>query len=263
MTNEIKIGIINLMPKAEEYEHNLLVPLNKSSLKVTLVFIRLKNHCYSSSNKEHLKKCYKYFEDVKDKLQGLILSPAPVEEIPFEKITYWEELKKILGYARKNYASTLGLCWGGLALAKLLDIKKTMFKKKLFGIYKTTKLDSKHIIMRDLDDEFYCPHSRHAGINDNLLEQTSNKGIINLLAYSQDAGYYIFESCDKKFLINLGHPEYHTTRLVEEYIRDKNKGRTDVRPPENLHIDSPVNNWKLNGQEFFGGWTKSIFEAGS
>ena len=259
----IKIGIINLMPKAQEYEANLLKPLNKSLIKVKPYFIRLKNHCYSSSNKEHLKKHYKYFEDVKHQLNGLILSPAPVEEIPFEKVTYWDELKNILIYARKNYGSTLGLCWGGLALAKLLGIEKTMFKKKLFGIYKTTKLDSKHKIMKELDDEFYCPHSRHAGIKDTILEQESNKNIINLLAYSQDAGYYIFESCDKKFLINLGHPEYHTTRLVEEYLRDKTKGRTDVLPPKNLHIKSPVNNWKLNGQEFFCGWTKSIFEAES
>ena len=259
---KIKIGIINLMPKAEEYEHNLLIPLNKSSNKVTPIFIKLKNHCYSSSNKKNLES-YNYFEDVKHDLNGLILSPAPVEDIPFENVTYWEELKKILLYAKKNYGSILGLCWGGLALAKLLDIDKTMYKKKLFGVYRTIKLEPKHEIMKELDDEFYCPQSRHAGIKDNILKQASRKGKINLLAHSQNAGYYIFESKDQKFLINLGHPEYHTNRLVEEYLRDKNKGRNDVIPPENLQINAPINNWKLNGQQFFCGWINSICQTQS
>jgi homoserine O-succinyltransferase/O-acetyltransferase len=135
----LRVGVLNIMPKAETYEFNLLNPLGRSVLQIEPVFIKLETHVYSSSDQEHLDRLYVYFEDAikNDHLDGLIVTGAPVEEIPFEEVSYWEEIKRILKYARNNIPSTLGMCWGALAIAKFLGIEKTMYPKKIFGVFET------------------------------------------------------------------------------------------------------------------------------
>ncbi|MBU0756464.1 MAG: homoserine O-succinyltransferase [Nanoarchaeota archaeon] len=260
----IKIGIINIMPKAEEYEKNLLFALGKTDHLIEPVWIRLSNHSYSSSNKEHIEKNYIYFDDaIRKGIQGLILSPAPVEDLLFEEVTYWNEILDILKYAEKNLASTLGLCWGGLALAKYLGIEKENYEKKIFGVYKTSNLLPHHIITENMDDSFYCPQSRHAGISDDVLEAEQRQNHLTLLCYTKNAGYTVFESNDKKFLMHLGHPEYHTTRLVEEYARDIKNNRKDVPVPFNVNLKNPENMWRSHSKEFFSGWIKTIITNSS
>ncbi|MBD3203836.1 homoserine O-succinyltransferase [Candidatus Woesearchaeota archaeon] len=255
----LRIGIINLMPKAEEYEFNLLRPLGLSDTIVEPVFIKLKNHIYSSSDKNHLNENYITFSEAARKnLHGLILSPAPVEGLDFTEVTYWEELLKILAFARKNYASVLGLCWGGLVLARLLGIKKIMYENKLFGVYESKNLNINHPITGSISKRFFCPQSRHAGVSQKHLMYFNDMGIINLLAYCKDAGYFIFETPDHKFVMNLAHPEYHTTRLIEEYQRDMKKGRDDVLKPVNIDISNPVNTWEDDAISFFTQWVEYI-----
>ena len=124
----LRIGILNIMPNADTYEFNLLFPLGRSILQIIPVWIRLATHNYNSTDKEHLDKLYVTFEQaVADQvLDGLILTGAPVEEIAFEQVTYWDELTDIMNYARSHIASTMGICWGGLALAKHVGIEKAM-----------------------------------------------------------------------------------------------------------------------------------------
>jgi len=250
------------MPQANNYEFNLLHPLGRSLLRIEPIWIRLKKHRYSSTCHQHLEKFYYYFDDaVKDyPLDGLIITGAPVEEKSFEDVIYWEEVKNILTYARTNVHSVLGLCWGGLALAKILGIEKTVFPKKIFGVFETRNLDSQHPIMGDHEDIFWCPQSSHAGISDAELKRAEQKGIIHLLAYSPAVGYTIFESSDRRFLMHLGHPEYEAERLVEEYNRDRGKGRPDVDMPANVDLDRPLNRWRGHRNEFFGQWIKFIHE---
>ncbi|MFH0874961.1 MAG: homoserine O-succinyltransferase [archaeon] len=251
----LKIGIINLMPRADSYEFNLLYPLGRSLIQIEPVWIRLRNHVYGSTDKDYLDSNYRYFNDVvNSKLDGLIISPAPVEDLAFEDVTYWHELEEIMVFAKKNIISTLGLCWGGLALAKHLGVEKQMFKKKLFGVFKIINIAKSHIITGEMDDHFFCPQSRHAGISNKNMQQMNKAGKINLLAYSKEAGYTIFESSDRKFLMHLGHPEYHTTRLIEEYERDIAKGRTDVFCPVNTDVSNPINIWRSHCFEFFSQW---------
>ena len=176
-------------------------------------------------------------------------------------MTYWDELSKIISYARKNIISTLGLCWGGLAISKTLGIDKKMYDSKLFGVYKTRNIDKTHKITGEMDDYFYCPQSRHAGIDEEVLEKESLKGTINLLAHNEDSGYIIYESSDGKFIVHLGHPEYHTTRLIEEYERDVQKGRMDVNAPINLNLTNPINRWRSHSFEFFSQWIKYIHDS--
>jgi len=256
----LRIGILNIMPKAETYEFNLLHPLGRSILQIEPVWIRLRTHQYRSSDAEHLRKLYVTFEEAVDSgpLDGLILTGAPVEEIPFEQVAYWNEIVWILSYARRRIPSTLGICWGGLALAKILGVDKISYDKKLFGVFETRNLNREHPITGDLDDIFWCPQSRHSGISDEVLENAQKSQIVNLLAHSREAGYTIFESPDRRFLMHLGHPEYDARRLVDEYQRDVNSGRSDVNKPCNLDIKNPLNRWKGQGSEFFSQWIRHI-----
>ncbi len=261
----LRIGILNIMPEAEKYEFSILRPLGRSVMQIEPVWIRLHTHAYKSSNREHLSKLYVPFEEaIKDRfLDGLILTGAPVEEMPFEQITYWPEIQRILRYARNNIASTLGMCWGGLALAKFMGIDTEIYSKKVFGVYETKNLDPKHRITGDMDDVFWCPQSRHSGIPDDVLENEAEKGNIRLLAHANHGGYVIFESMDHRFVMHLGHLEYDPERLVEEYRRDMRLGRKDVGTPDNLDLENPVNRWRGNRTEFFSQWIKYVHETTS
>lgn len=258
----LRIGILNIMPQADQYEFSLLHPLGRSILQIEPIWIKLKKHQYSSTDHEHLEGLYYYFDEVigKNPIDGLILTGAPVEDKLFEDVLYWDEVKDILEFARKNIHSVLGICWGGLALAKMLDINKILYPKKIFGVFETKNLDIHHPIMGDQEDIFWCPQSRHAGISDDVLLSEEKNGSIHLLAHADIAGYTIFESKDHKFLMHLGHPEYEASRLVDEYNRDLKKGRTDIDPPANLDLKYPLNRWRGHRNEFFGQWIKFIHE---
>ena len=259
----LRIGILNIMPKADTYEFSLLHPLGRSIMQIEPVWIRLDTHTYTSTDPSHLEKLYIPFKDAVDKnrLDGLIVTGAPVEDIPFEEVSYWDEIQRILRYAHKNITSTLGICWGGLALAKYMGIEKEIHKKKIFGVYEAINLDRNHPITGEMDDRFCCAQSRHAGLPDTTLEKLRDEGAINLLAYSEEAGYTIFESMDQRFLVHLGHPEYEPERLIDEYHRDSAAGRTDVDPPVNLDIKHPANTWRSHRMEFFSQWIKYIHET--
>jgi homoserine O-succinyltransferase len=260
----LRIGILNIMPKAETYEFSLLHPLGRSVLQIEPIWIRLKMHEYTSSDQEHMEKLYIPFQEAAERhLDGLIVTGAPVEELPFEEVNYWEEIMRILKFARHNIASTLGICWGGLAIAKFLGIDKILYPKKLFGVFELKNLDHRHFITGEMDDLFWCAQSRHAGIADETLELEREKGAVNLLAHSQATGYSIFESADQRFLVHLGHPEYEPRRLVEEYLRDQRSGRKDVEKPQNLDVENPVNIWRGHRSEFFSQWIKYIHETTS
>ena len=127
-------------------------------------------------------------------------------------------------------------------------------------MFETQNLNRSHPIIGDLDDTFWCVQSRHSGISDKILEDARNGGLVNLLAHSENGGYTIFESADRRFLMHLGHPEYEAQRLVDEYKRDVALGRTDVLPPVNLDVERPVNRWRSHGLEFFAQWVRYIYE---
>ncbi|MBF0275814.1 MAG: homoserine O-succinyltransferase [Nitrospinae bacterium] len=258
----LRIGVLNVMPKAESYEFSLLYPLGRSVLQIEPIWLRLNTHAYHSSNISHLDSLYISFEEAtKDKhLDGLIITGAPVEEMPYEEVTYWDELMEIMTFAQSNIASTLGICWGGMALAKFLGIEKVMCQKKIFGVYETENLNTNHPIVGGLDDIFLCPQSRHSGIDDKVLEDARDNKIVNLLAYNEDSGYTIFESFNQRFLMHLGHPEYEPERFKEEYERDIKIGRKDVEYPVNVNIEKPVNRWRSHRTEFFSQWIKYVYD---
>jgi homoserine O-succinyltransferase len=261
----LRVGILNIMPKGETYEPYLLFPLSRTIIQIEPVWIRLHSHAYRTTDQDHLELYYDYFEDAiaSAPLDGLIVTGAPVEEIEYEQVSYWNEITTILTFARQNITSAFGICWGGMALAKMIGIEKEMFAKKLFGAYETRNLNRLHPVTGELDDLFWCVQSRHSGVTDRVLESERDSGNVNLLAHSENGGYTIFESSDQRFLMHLGHPEYEARRLVEEYRRDVALGRTDVPPPANLDVNNPVNRWRSHGLEFFAQWVRCIYEPTS
>jgi homoserine O-succinyltransferase len=258
----LRIGILNVMPRAETYEYSLLQPLGRSIVQIEPIWIRLETHAYKTSNWDHIRSAYVTFEHAMhtQPLDGLVLTGAPVEELEFEEVRYWDELSKILLHARHNCASTLGLCWGGLALAKLVGIEKVVLPRKLFGVFATRNIERHHPITGDTDDVFWCPQSRHSGVDDSQAEQQEVSGAVHLLAHAPETGYTIFESSDQRYLMHLGHPEYEPERIVFEYARDRQLGRDDVDPPANLNLEQPLNTWRSHRNEFFSQWIKFVYD---
>jgi len=258
----LRVGVLNVMPKAESYEPYLLRPLAHSELVIEPVWIRLDSHSYSSSNLAHIERHYRGFDQARSEgpLSGLILTGAPVEELPFEAVHYWRELSTILEFARNNLKGTLGLCWGGLALAKMVGLDKVLFARKLFGVFQNRSLNSLHPVTGAFDDAFFCAHSRHSGISDGTLEDASDRGLVNLLSHGPETGYTIFESADRRYLMHLGHPEYEASRLVHEWVRDRGLGRSDVEPPANFDPERPSNVWRSHRNELFSQWLRFLKE---
>lgn len=252
----LRIGIVNIMPRAQSYETYLLRPLRSAPLPVSPVWIRLASHSYQSSDASHIERNYVTFEDavLREPLDGLILTGAPVEELEFRDVRYWAELCDILDYCRARVPGVLGVCWGGLALAKRIGIDKHAFDKKLFGVFQNATLDPDHPIVGGSDDAFWCAHSRHSGIRSEDLEAARDAGIVRLLSHGPETGYSIFESTDGKFLAHLGHPEYEASRLAQEWERDLALGRSDVEPPRNFDPNRPLNVWRSHCNHLFARW---------
>lgn len=260
-----RIGIINIMPRLEEYEPSLLGPLSRLERHVEPVFIRLESHGYGSSDHQHLDRFYQPFSRVVADLplDGLILTGAPVEELAFQDVRYWPELCSILDYARAHVPSTLGLCWGGMALGGFLGIEKKLFPKKLFGVFENRVLAREHPLLASPGDAFVCAHSRHSGVRDDALEAAQAAGLVRLLSFSNDTGYTVFETPEHSFVMHQGHPEYVGARLAFEWERDRKLGRTDVEAPVNFdetRVDTP---WHDHRESLFSRWVEFAWKSGA
>jgi homoserine O-succinyltransferase len=253
-----RVGIINLMPRAEEYEPLLLRAVGQCLPLVQPVWIRVRSHSYSSSDRDYLEQAYVSYEQARATgLDGLILTGAPVEDLPYERVRYWQELAEILEDAHDAVPSTLGLCWGGMALAKLLNVEKVALPRKLFGVFPLQR----HLGVAPLAlqrDEFLCPQSRHSSLDEDLLNEAEQTGGVVRLAGSEPTGTTILTSSSGRYLMHLGHPEYEPERLVFEYRRDAAAGRSDVSKPENFDLEQPTASWRHSRDLFFSEWIESL-----
>ncbi len=256
----VRVGIINIMPRLEAYEPLVLGPLARVGRVVEPVFIRLESHGYGSSDHAHLDRFYRSYDDAvaTRPLDGLIVTGAPVEELPFEQVHYWRELCAIADHARSHTKSTLGLCWGGMALGGMLGIPKNLFSKKLFGVFSNRRLADDHPIVGSQRDSFECAHSRHSGIDDAALERAQDEGRVRLLSHSAATGYSMFETPDHRFVMHQGHPEYVAERISFEWSRDRALGRTDVPPPQGFDVDHPTTTWHDHRESLFTSWVEFV-----
>ena len=253
----LKILILNLMPTKLETETQLLRLLSNSPLQVDVEFLQVATHEAKNVSKSHMEKFYETYDDVKDrKYDGMIITGAPVEQIEFEEVDYWNELCKIMEWSKTNVYSTFHICWGAQAgLYYHYGIKKYPTKKKIFGIFPHKSLDETHPLMRGLDDIYYVPHSRHTEIKAQDIAQVKD---LQILSYSEMAGIHIVADMECRKFFVTGHSEYDRDTLAREYFRDKEKG-LDIDIPYNYFPNDDVNatpqmEWKGTANILFNNW---------
>lgn len=253
----LKIIILNLMPTKLETETQLLRLLSNSPLQLDIEFLQVATHKAKNVSKSHMDKFYKTFDEVnKNKYDGMIITGAPVEQMEFEEVDYWDELCKIMDWSKTNVYSTFHICWGAqAALYYHYGIKKYKTPKKIFGIFPHTCLDDTHPLMRGLDDVYYVPHSRHTEIKMSDIAQVKD---LQIISYSEEAGVHIVSDMECRNFFVTGHSEYDRDTLAKEYFRDLSKG-LDIDMPVNYFPNNDTNlvpkmTWKGTANLIFNNW---------
>ena len=253
----IKIGLLNLMPLKEDTELQILRSLSNTPLQVDVVFVNVSSHKSKNTSTSHLNKFYVSFEEIKDqRFDGFIITGAPVEQMPFEEVDYWEELKEIMEWTKTHVTSTMHLCWGAQAgLYYHYGIEKVQLDEKVFGVFEHRVKNRKTPLVRGFDDVFYAPHSRHTTVPTEAIE--SEEQLI-ILAESEEAGVFLTMSLDGKQIFVMGHPEYDRVTLNNEYMRDKNKG-LEIALPKNYYPDDnfenrPLLTWRSHANKLYTNW---------
>lgn len=253
----LKIAIINLMPTKEATETQLLRLLGNTPIQIDISLVRMENHESTHVNGEHLEKFYIPSSEIfKHKYDGMIITGAPVEQMPFENVDYWEELCKIMDYAKKNVYSTLYICWGAQAgLYHNYNIPKTPLSEKLFGIFPNKRTVKSDPLMRGFDDIFPVPTSRHTTVERSFIEK--EKDLI-ILAENTKGEVTLSKSRDNRSIFMMGHLEYDNDTLSHEYWRDKNKN-LPIKLPENYYPENnpekvPLSTWRSTAHLFYSNW---------
>lgn len=254
---QLKIAIVNIMPKKEQTELQLLRLLSNTPLQVEVTFLRLVTHQYKNVTSEYLEKYYQPFSQIRThKFDGLIITGAPVENLEFEQVDYWEELSEIMEWSKTHVTSTLYLCWAAQAgLYYHYGIGKYALPEKLSGIYQHYVTTENAELTRGFDDVFFAPHSRYTGIRAEDVRGTDG---IDILAESREAGPYIIASRDGRQIFVNGHPEYDVGTLASEYWRDLGKGLGTSVPqnyfPGDDPSSAPAMKWKAHSNLLFANW---------
>ena len=253
----LQILLLNLMPKKIETETQLSRLLGNTPLQVELELIRISNHVSKNTNEDHLLAFYKTFDQVKHrKFDGLIITGAPVEQMPFEEVDYWEELSQIMDWSRTHVHSTLHICWGAQAgLYHHFGIDKKPLPEKMFGVF-PHKVDRRsNMLFRGFDDIFMVPHSRHTTVDRADIEAVPE---LKILASSEEAGVYATSTDSGRQIFIMGHSEYDANTLRDEYIRDKNLGKPISIPrnyfPGDDDTKEPLVTWRSCANLLFSNW---------
>ena len=253
----LKLLILNLMPTKIVTETQLLRKLSNSPLQVEVELLHTSSHISQNTDADHLSSFYTTFSKIKsEKYDGMIITGAPVENLDFSDVDYWDELCAIMEWSKTHVHSTLHICWGSQAgLYYHYGVPKYSLKEKLFGVFPHTALKKQSPLFRGFDDEFYIPHSRYT---ENHAEDILAKPELELLAVSPQAGVFAVKSRDNRHFFITGHPEYDPETLALEYFRDVNKG-LDIQVPANYFPDDnpdnpPLVRWRSAAQLFYTNW---------
>ena len=253
----LRIAILNLMPTKIATETQILRLLGNSPLQVDIVLLHPRTHTSKNTPEEHLIKFYNTFDDIKDqKFDGLIITGAPVEQLPFEEVTYWEELKGIMEWSLHNVYSTLHICWGAQAgLYYHYGVPKYPLENKMFGVFPHTINKRNVKLLRGFDDVFYVPQSRHTEVNREDILKVDG---LEILSESEESGVYIASGRNGRQIFVTGHSEYDPLTLKSEYDRDVGKG-LDIEVPRNYFPGDdpskhPIVLWRGHSNLLFSNW---------
>ena len=253
----LNIVILNLMPTKIVTETQILRLLGNSPLQVDIVLLHPKTHISKNTSREHLIKFYNTFDEICDrKFDGMIITGAPVEQLPFEEVDYWDELVQIMDWSVTNVFSTFHICWGAqAALYHHYGIPKYQLPEKMFGIFphRVTKKNQK--LLRGFADIFYAPHSRHTEVRREDIQKVPE---LEILAESDEAGIYIVASKNGRQVFVTGHSEYDPLTLKAEYERDIAKG-LKINLPKNYFPNDdpnfdPIVTWRGHANLLFNNW---------
>ncbi|MEP5762934.1 MAG: homoserine O-succinyltransferase [Litoreibacter sp.] len=253
----LRIGIVNLMPKKIETETQLARLLGSSPFPVQLEFIRLDGHKAKNTPNEHLEAFYRPFSTIIDEhFDGLIITGAPIEHLRFEDVDYWDELCVLMDWLQSNVYSTMGICWGAMALAyHRYGLPKYALPKKVFGCFEHHRMTKYSQFLSGFSDGFYVPISRHTEVRQTDIDQIQN---LNTLLVGDEGGPALVEDTANRSLFVFNHFEYDWDTLKEEYERDVKSGLSTAIPasyfPSDDPSQDPVNNWCWQGQLLFWNW---------
>ena len=253
----LRVVVLNLMPLKITTETDLVRLLSNTPLQVELDFMKIKGHTPKNTPIEHMKEFYKDFDEMQDDFyDGMIITGAPVEQMPFEEVNYWEEVTEIFDWARTHVTSTLYICWAAQAgLYHFYGVPKYDLPAKMFGVFRHTLREPYVPIFRGFDDEFYVPHSRHTEIR---REDVMKVPDLTLLSESEESGVYMAMARGGREFFITGHSEYSPYTLNDEYMRDVNKG-LPIAVPRNYYRNNnpalgPVVRWRGHANLLFTKW---------
>ena len=253
----LQILVLNLMPTKIETETQLSRLLGNTPLQVELEFLHTSSHKSKNTAKEHLFKFYQVFDQVKDRnFDGMVVTGAPVEQMPFEDVEYWQELCESMEWSKTHVYSTFHICWGAQAgLYYHYGIQKYPLDKKLFGVFLHKAEYKRSMLLRGFDDEFWVPQSRHTTV---LREDIEKHPELKILASSEEAGVYAVATERGKQIFITGHSEYDADTLKNEYLRDKNAGLPIDVPknyfPNDDDTKEPVVRWRSHANLIYSNW---------
>jgi homoserine O-succinyltransferase len=259
----LSIAIVNLMPTKEITETQLIRMLANTPLQVDLHLLTMDSHESTHTDRWHMETFYKTYDEIKNRrFDGMIITGAPVEFLPFEEVDYWKELAEIMEYTKRNVFSSMHICWGAQAgLYHHFGIDKHVTRAKIFGVFKHTVKKSRSELTRGFDEEFYAPHSRNTQI---LKEDVLKIPALDILAESEEAGLHILATENNRLVFVQGHNEYDRDTLRHEYERDVAKGLRIAVPVNYFENDDPAGRvivkWSCHGNLFFANWLNFVYQ---
>lgn len=262
----IRIGLLNLMPKKIQTENQFARLIGATPLQIEFSLIRMSDHEAKNTAAEHMEEFYRTFAEVRasgEKFDGLIITGAPIEHLPFEEVTYWDELRDVFAWTQTHVHSTMGVCWGGMAMINHFHgTPKHLLPNKLLGCYRHQNLAPNSPYLRGFSDDFVIPVSRWTEMRQ--AEIDANPALITLLG-SDEVGPCLVEDPEHRALYIFNHLEYDSLTLKEEYDRDSATGNP-VDVPRNYYpnddpTQTPMNRWRSHAHLLYGNWINELYQT--
>lgn len=260
----LRIALLNLMPKKIQTENQFARLIGATPLQIDLSLIRMSEHQTKNTAAEHMEAFYRPFQEVKDeKFDGLIITGAPIEHLPFQEVTYWQELCEVMDWTQTNVQSTFGVCWGGMAMINHFHgVKKHMLPAKIFGCFRHRNLAPTSPFLRGFSDDCVIPVSRWTEMKQPEIDAAP--GLRTLLG-SDQSGPCLVEDAAHRALYIFNHFEYDRDTLKQEYDRDIAAG-TPINVPQNYYPDdnpamTPLNRWRSHAHLLYGNWINEIYQS--
>ena len=262
----LRIGLLNLMPKKIQTENQFARLIGATALQIEFSLIRMSEHKTRNTAAEHMAEFYRPFSEVKasgEKFDGIIITGAPIEHMPFDDVTYWEELCEVFEWTQTHVHSTFGVCWGGMAMINYFHgVKKHILDAKAFGCFRHRNMDAASHYLRGFSDDCVIPVSRWTEMKQDEIDAAPG---LKTLLYSDEVGPCLVEDPGHRALYIFNHFEYDSDTLKQEYDRDVAEG-TPINVPINYYPDDdpsqpPLNRWRSHAHLLYGNWITDIYET--